>query len=317
MQSVGEWWMWLVFGGIIALMLAVDLFIFKGGQKHRVTMKEAGLWSLAWVSVSLLFCAGMWFYLHDTQGAAVANEQSLLFITAYLLEKSLAVDNIFVWMMIFSYFAIPLELQHRVLLYGVLGAIILRTLMIFSGSWLISEFHWILYIFAAFLIFTGIKMLLPEDEAQDMGNNPLLLWLRNHIRVTETLHDEHFLVRHKGLLYATPLLLTLVLVEISDVIFAVDSIPAVFALTTDPFIVLTSNLFAILGLRMMYFFMADIGDKFSLLKYGLAIILTFIGVKMLIVSWVKIPTAFSLSFVLIVLVLSMVLSILKSKKAQA
>lgn len=310
MESIGVWWMWLIFAAAVIIMLAIDLFVFKSGHQHRVSLKEAAGWSIAWVTVSLLFCAGMWWYLYETQGIAIANEDALLFLTAYLLEKSLAVDNIFVWMLIFSYFSIPLELQRRVLIYGIVGAIILRTIMIFFGSLLIAEFHWILYIFAAFLVFTGIKMLMPEgDDKPDISHNPLLLFLRNHLRVTDKLEGEHFIVKHQGLTYVTPLLLALVLVEISDIVFAVDSIPAVFALTTDPFIVLTSNLFAILGLRAMYFLMADIGDRFSLLKYGLAIILVFIGTKMLIVEWFKIPVLISLGIVLSILVGSVVLSL--------
>ena len=312
MQSVGVWWMWLIFALIVTLMLAIDLLVFKGGHKHKVSFKEAASWSAVWVLVSLLFCAGLWAYLYHNVGAAAANEQSLLFLTAYLLEKSLAVDNIFVWMLIFSYFTIPVELQRRVLLYGIVGAIVLRTLMIFSGSWLINEFSWILYLFAAFLIFTGIKMLFPEQEVS-LAENPLLRFLKKHMRISDHLIGERFFTREKGMLYATPLFLALLLVEISDIVFAVDSIPAVLALTTDPFIVLTSNLFAILGLRAMYFLMADIGDKFSLLKYGLAVILVFIGVKMLIVEWIEIPVLLSLSVVLGVLTLSILLSIRHNK----
>jgi tellurite resistance protein TerC len=313
MQSVGVWWMWAIFAAAIILMLAIDLFAFKGGREHKISVKEAASWSAAWVAVSLLFCLGLWFYLKNSQGIQVANEDALLFLTAYLLEKSLSVDNVFVWMMIFGYFSVPVELQRRVLLYGILGAIFLRTVLIFSGSWLISEFHWILYLFGAFLVFTGIKMLLPEDEPS-MQENGLVTWLRKHLRITNEMHHERFFVRQNGLLYATPLLLTLIVVELSDVLFAVDSIPAVFALTTDPFIVLTSNLFAVLGLRAMYFLVADIGDRFALLKYGLAIILAFIGVKMLIVEWIKIPVLLSLAVVLGVLVLSVVFSLLHSRK---
>jgi len=312
MQSVGVWWMWLIFAFIVTLMLAIDLLVFKGGHKHKVSFKEAASWSAVWVLVSVLFCVGLWAYLSHTVGMAVANEQSLLFLTAYLLEKSLAVDNIFVWILIFSYFTIPVELQRRVLLYGILGAIVLRTLMVFSGSWLINEFSWILYLFAAFLIFTGIKMLFPERELS-LAENPLLRFLKKHMRISDHLIGERFFTRKNGILYATPLFLALVLVEISDIVFAVDSIPAVLALTTDPFIVLTSNLFAILGLRAMYFLMADIGDKFSLLKYGLAVILVFIGVKMLIAEWFEIPVLLSLCVVLGVLTVSILLSIQHNK----
>lgn len=309
MESIGTWWMWAAFAVLVTLMLAADMFLFNGGKQHKVSLKEAGCWSIAWVSMALLFNAGLWWYLNDTAGSAIANEKAMQFLTGYLVEKSLAVDNVFVWMMIFSFFAVPLELQRRVLLYGIAGAIILRTVMIFTGSWLIQEFHWILYLFGAFLVITGIKMLWFADHDPDLAKNPLIRWVRQHYPVTEKLEGEHFFVLRNGVRYATPLLLALVLVEISDVIFAVDSIPAIFAITTDPFIVLTSNLFAILGLRAMYFLLADLGDRFSLLKYGLAAILLFIGTKMLIVDWIKIPVGISLGIVASILALSVLLSL--------
>lgn len=308
--------MWVAFGVIVIVMLAVDLFLFKGGEQHRVSLKEAAGWSIAWVTVALLFNAGLWAYLDATAGRAVANEQALAFLTGYVVEKSLAVDNVFVWMMIFSFFAVPLELQRRVLLYGIVGAIVLRAIMVFAGSWLVSEFHWILYIFGLFLVVTGIKMLFTDDEAPDLATNPLIRWIRNHYPITEKLEGERFFVVRNGVRMATPLLLTLVLVEISDVIFAVDSIPAIFAITTDPFIVLTSNLFAILGLRAMYFLMADLGDRFELLKYGLAAILVFVGTKMLIVEWVKIPILVSLAVIVVILAVSVVASLIHSRRHQ-
>ena len=317
MASVGSVWMWLVFAIIVTGMLAIDLFVFKGGHQHRVSLKEAAAWSAAWVTVALLFNAGLWWYLDDTMGRQVANEQGLAFLTGYLVEKSLAVDNVFVWMLIFGYFSIPLELQRRVLLYGIVGAIVLRTGMILAGSWLINEFHWILYIFGVFLVITGIRMARATEQAPDLEKNPFVRWIRSHYPITEKLEGERFFVMRNGVRMATPLLLALVLVEISDVVFAVDSIPAIFAITTDPFIVLTSNLFAILGLRAMYFLLADIGDRFELLKYGLAAILVFIGVKMLIVEWYKIPVLFSLGLVATILVVTMVVSLWHSgRKAQ-
>lgn len=306
--------MWAAFALIVAAMLAADLFLFNGGKQHKVSLKEAAGWSVAWVSAALIFNAGLWWYLQDVAGTAVANEKALQFLTGYLVEKSLAVDNVFVWMMIFSFFAVPLELQRRVLLYGIIGAIVLRTVMIFTGSWLIQEFHWILYLFGAFLIITGIKMLWFAEHDPDLSKNPIIRWVRNHYPVTEKLEGERFFVMRDGVRYATPLLLALVLVEISDVIFAVDSIPAIFAITTDPFIVLTSNLFAILGLRAMYFLLADLGDRFALLKYGLAVILLFIGTKMLIVEWIKVPIGLSLGIVAGILAVSVVLSLRHTAK---
>lgn len=309
MESVGNVWMWVVFAVIVAAMLLVDLLLVGGGKQHRVSLKEAASWSLAWVTVTLLFAAGLWFYLDESAGRTVANLKVTEFLTGYLVEKSLAVDNVFVWMMIFSYFAIPLELQRRVLLYGILGAIVLRTIMVFAGSWLINEFHWLLYVFGAFLIITGIKMMWVAEHDPNLEKNPFIRWIRGHYPVADRIEGEHFFVVHDGVRMMTPLFLALVLVEISDVIFAVDSIPAVFAITTDPFIVLTSNLFAILGLRAMYFLMADMGDRFELLKYGLAVILMFIGTKMLIVDWFKIPVLLSLGVVATILVISVLASL--------
>ena len=297
MESIGNAWMWAAFAAIVTAMLVLDLVVFKGGKQHRVSLKEAAAWSVAWVCVALLFAGGLWSYLDASLGRAIANEKTAAFLTGYVVEKSLAVDNVFVWMMIFSFFAVPLELQRRVLLYGIVGAIVLRTVMIFAGSWLISEFHWLLYVFGGFLVITGIKMVWFAQHDPDLAQNPLLKWIRRHYPVTEHLDGERFFVVRDGVRMATPLLLALVLVEISDVIFAVDSIPAIFAITTDPFIVLTSNLFAILGLRAMYFLLADLGNRFELLKYGLAAILVFIGSKMLIVDWIKIPVTVSLTVV--------------------
>ncbi len=238
-----------------------------------------------------------WWYLVQTQGRAVADPQALAFLTGYLIEKALAVDNVFVWLMLFSYFAVPPALQRRVLVYGVLGAIVLRTIMIFAGSWLISQFDWLLYVFGAFLLFTGVKMALAKEDDSGIGDKPLVRWIRSHLRMTDKIESERFFTRKNGVLFATPLLLVLILVELSDVIFAVDSIPAIFAVTTDPFIVLTSNLFAILGLRAMYFLLAGVAERFSMLKYGLSVILVFIGVKMLIVDFYHIPVAISLGVV--------------------
>ncbi|ENO84848.1 TerC family protein [Thauera linaloolentis] len=314
MESIGTWWMWAAFAAIVLVMLLVDLFAFGGGKQHRVSLKEAAGWSLAWVTVSLLFAAGLWWYLDGTMGRAIANDKALAFVTGYLVEKSLAVDNVFVWMMIFSFFAVPLELQRRVLLYGIVGAIVLRTIMIFAGSWLIAEFHWLLYVFGAFLVITGVKMVWFAEHDPDLEKNPFVRWIRNHYPVTEGLEGERFFVMRDGVRMITPLFLALVLVEISDVIFAVDSIPAIFAITTDPFIVLTSNLFAILGLRAMYFLLADLGDRFELLKYGLATILVFIGTKMLIVEWIKIPVLVSLGVVAVILAIAVVASLWYSAK---
>lgn len=297
MNTVGTPLLWGGFAVVVVIMLAIDLFLQGRRGVHTMTMKQAAAWSLVWVTLSLLFNAAFWWYLVQTEGRAVADPQALAFLTGYLIEKSLAVDNVFVWLMLFSYFSVPPALQRRVLVYGVLGAIVLRTIMIFAGTWLITQFEWMLYVFGAFLLFTGVKMALAKEDDAGIGDKPLVRWLRGHLRMTDTIENEHFFVRKKGLLYATPLLLVLILVELSDVIFAVDSIPAIFAVTTDPFIVLTSNLFAILGLRAMYFLLAGVAERFSMLKYGLSVILVFIGIKMLIVDFYHIPIAVSLGVV--------------------
>ncbi|UCQ53903.1 TerC family protein [Edwardsiella tarda] len=308
LNSVGTPWLWGSFALIIVIMLAIDLLLQGRRGAQAMTMRQAAAWSLVWVSLALLFNAGLWLYLSETLGREVADQQALAFLTGYLIEKALAVDNVFVWLMLFSYFAVPASMQRRVLVYGVLGAIILRTVMIFAGSWLVTQFQWILYLFGAFLLFTGIKMAMSHDDEGDLGDRPLVRWLRRHLRMTDHIESEHFFTRRNGVLFATPLLLVLILVELSDVIFAVDSIPAIFAVTTDPFLVLTSNLFAILGLRAMYFLLAGVAERFSLLKYGLAAILTFIGIKMLIIDFYHIPIAVSLATVAGILALTLLIN---------
>jgi tellurite resistance protein TerC len=313
-DTMGEWWMWLGFFALVLTLLWVDLRFVGGGKSHKVSLKEAGAWSLVWVSMALLFNLAIWYWVDVNMGREMANQKGLEFLSGYLIEKALAVDNVFVWLMLFGYFAIPAELQRRVLLYGVLGAIVMRAGMVFAGSWLIEQFHWILYLFGAFLLLTGAKMLWAADKEPDLANNPLLNWMRRRFKVTEQLEGEHFFVWRDGVRFATPLLLILVLVEVSDLIFAVDSIPAIFAVTTDPFIVLTSNIFAIMGLRAMYFLLAGVAERFSLLKYGLAFILMFIGVKMLLLDIFKIPTGVALGVVASILVLSMGLSLWLTRK---
>ncbi|ECS7672774.1 TerC family protein [Salmonella enterica subsp. enterica serovar Cubana] len=308
MNTVGTPLLWGGFAVVVVIMLSIDLLLQGRRGAHAMSMKQAAGWSILWVTLSLLFNAAFWWYLAETQGREVADPQALAFLTGYLIEKSLAVDNVFVWLMLFSYFSVPPALQRRVLVYGVLGAIVLRTIMIFAGTWLITQFEWLLYVFGAFLLFTGVKMALAKEDESGIGEKPMVCWLRGHLRMTDTIENEHFFVRKNGLLYATPLLLVLIMVEFSDVIFAVDSIPAIFAVTTDPFIVLTSNLFAILGLRAMYFLLSGVAERFSMLKYGLAVILVFIGIKMLIVDFYHIPIAISLGVVFGILTITLVIN---------
>ncbi|WP_170873115.1 TerC family protein [Azonexus hydrophilus] len=305
--------MWTGFIVFVLAMLALDLFVFGGRKAHRVSVKEALAWVIAWICLALTFAGLLWWYLNDTQGAEIAQRKTLEFLAGYLIEQSLSVDNMFVFVMIFTYFAVPPELQRRVLLYGVLGAIIMRAGMILAGVWLVNQFAWILYVFGAFLVITGVKMLIFAESEPDLEQNPLLRWLRSHMRITSGFHGESFFVRQNGLLWATPMFLVLILIEASDVIFAVDSIPAIFAVTTDPFIVFTSNIFAIMGLRALYFLLADMADRFHLLKYGLAIVLVFIGGKMLAMPWYHMPIQWSLSIVGIIIASSVAASLILSK----
>ncbi len=306
--------MWAGFIVFILAMLALDLFVFGGRKAHRVSVREALAWVVAWACLALSFAGLLWWYLNDTQGAAVAQHKALEFLAGYLIEQSLSVDNMFVFVMIFGYFAVPPELQRRVLLYGVLGAIVMRAAMILGGVWLVSQFTWLLYVFGAFLVFTGVKMLVFAEAEPDLDQNPLLRWLRGHLRITREFHDESFFIHRDGVRWATPMFLVLILIEASDVVFAVDSIPAIFAVTTDPFIVFTSNIFAIMGLRALYFLLADMADRFHLLKYGLAIVLVFIGGKMLAAPWFHMPIQWSLAIVGCIIFGSVALSLALSRK---
>ena len=289
--------------------LLVDFLAMERQGAHKVTLREAGIWSLVWVAVSAAFAAWLWWHLGGAEGNPVANTKTLEFVTGYLVEKALAVDNIFVFLMVFTYFAVPPEFQKRVLMWGILGALVLRAVMILLGAWLLVKFHWLLYVFGAFLVLTGIKMWLAAGKEPDLGDNPALKWLRRHLQVSPTYDGERFFTQHQGRNMATPLLLVILLIGIVDIVFAVDSIPAIFAITTDPFIVLTSNVFAILGLRAMYFLLADMHDRFHLLHYGLALVLGFIGTKMLLIDVWKIPVGWSLGVTVAILAVTMVLSL--------
>lgn len=314
MHTIGNVWLYLAFFGLVAVMLLIDFLGFRQKQDQEVKLKTAAYWSIAWVSVATLFGAGLWLYLQQTAGITLANSKVMEYFAGYLLEKSLAIDNVFVWLMIFAAFAIPPNLQRKILLYGVLGAIVLRTLFIFIGAWFVQEFSWVLYIFGAFLLYTGFKFLQGQEQQSNIEEMALLKWLRKHIRITPQLDGHKFFVRQNGLLWATPLFLVLLLVEVSDVIFAVDSIPAIFAVTSDPFIVLTANLMAILGLRAMFFLLAGAATKMHYLPYGLGIILIFIGFKMLMLDVFHMPIWLSLGFIIITLAITAGLSIRYNQK---
>ena len=315
MISIATPMMWAVFTIFVILALLVDLLMLKSSGPHKVTTREALLWSLCWIGLAAVFNYALWKYL-NVIGNPDADRIGMEFLTGYLVEKALAVDNIFVFLMIFSYFAVPQESQQRVLIYGVLGAIVLRAIMIFIGAALIQQFHWILYIFGLFLLGTGIKMIVAAGKEPDMENNPVLRWITGHLPLTRHYAGEAFIVREEGIKKYTPLFVVMIMVAITDVIFAVDSIPAIFAITTDPFIVLTSNVFAVLGLRALYFLLAGMAEKFHLLAYGLALVLIFIGVKMLIVDFYKIPVALSLGVVAALIASAMVFSLLIKPKAK-
>ena len=317
METIGNLWLYLAFFGLVTVMLIVDFLGFKQKQGQEVKIRTAAYWSMAWVSVAVLFGGGLWFYLQQTAGIAIANTKVMEYFAGYLLEKSLAIDNVFVWLMIFAAFAIPPALQRKILLYGVLGAIVLRTIFIFIGAWFVQEFSWVLYIFGAFLVYTGFKFLKGHEEDPNIEDMAILKWLRKHIRITPKLEGDKFFVRQNGMLWATPLFLVLILVEASDVIFAVDSIPAIFAVTSDPFIVLTANLMAILGLRAMFFLLAGSASKMHYLPYGLGLILLFIGFKMLMLDVFHMPIWISLGFIVITLAITAWLSIRYNKKQES
>jgi tellurite resistance protein TerC len=312
MNTVAPDWLWAFFIVSVLVALFVDFVVLRKQGAHEVTVPEAIKWSVIWVLLSLAFNALFWWALkthEDPAIAAAANTRALEFLTGYLIEKSLAVDNIFVFLMIFTYFSVPPAYQKRVLMYGIVGAIVLRTVMILVGGWLIAQFHWVLYVFGAFLLATGIKMWWAAGKEQSLDDNPALKLLRRVLPVSKGFDGEKFWTVENGKRIATPLLMVVALVGITDVIFAVDSIPAIFAITDDPFIVLTSNIFAILGLRAMFFLLAAMAAKFHLLSYGLAVILVFIGAKMMLIDIYKIPVLVSLGVVVAILAVTMVWSV--------
>ncbi len=309
MESIAPVWLWVVFVAFVLAALFVDFVVLKKQGAHEVGVKEALNWSIVWVALSFVFNGLFWWAIKSTTGSTdIANEKSLEFLTGYLIEKSLAVDNIFVFLMIFTYFAVPPAYQKRVLMIGIIGAIVLRTIMILVGGWLLAQFHWILYVFGAFLILTGVKMWWAAGKEPSLDDNPALKLLRRLMPVSNGFDGEKFFTVENGKRIATPLLMVICLVGLTDVIFAVDSIPAIFAITQDPFIVLTSNVFAILGLRAMFFLLQAVASKFHLLNYGLAVILMFIGTKMVLIDIYKIPVAVSLGVVVGILTITMIWS---------
>ena len=288
MESIGSPWMWGGFIAFVLAMLALDLGVFHR-QAHKVSVREAAVWSVVWVGLALAFNAILW--------KAFGPQRGMEFLTGYLIEKALSVDNIFVFVLIFGAFSVPEAYQHRVLFWGILGALVMRAIFVGLGAALIASFHWVLYLFGAFLVITGIKMLVMRDHGFDPRSNPVFRLFQRLVPAVDTYHGPAFSVVKEGRRFATPLLLVLVAVELTDLVFAVDSVPAIFAVTKDPFIVFTSNIFAILGLRSLYFLLAGVVDRFHLLKVGLSLVLVFVGLKMLVVEAYKIPVTWSLAVI--------------------
>ncbi|OGT63483.1 MAG: hypothetical protein A3E85_04495 [Gammaproteobacteria bacterium RIFCSPHIGHO2_12_FULL_45_12] len=318
MEDVANIGMWVGFSVFLVFALSIDTF-FSGKHYARPheSMQASLTWTLVWVTTALLFNGFLWVYLYSTTTLAIANEKSLQFLTGYLIEKSLSVDNLFVFFMIFHQFHIPLVSQQRVLTIGIWSAIVMRLVMILLGVWLVSQFHWLLYLMGAFLVVTGIKMCFLQDRHPDLADSLTIRCLKRIVRITNKLHEQHFFIRQDFRLYATPLFVVLVLVEISDLIFATDSIPAIFAITRDPFIIWSSNIFAILGLRALYFLLAKMVHRFELLKYGIALILVFIGGKMMLEPWLVIPVMLVLGVIAGILAFFVSLSWLLSAKRRA
>jgi len=297
--------LWVVFNIFVLIMIIIDLLVFHKDE-HEVSIKESLAWTAIWIGLALVFNVGIWYFM-DPQTA-------LDFLTGYLIEKSLSIDNIFVFLLIFSYFKVHPRYQHNVLFWGIMGALVFRFIFIILGVGLIQRFHWIIYVFGAFLVFTGIKLALEKDKEVHPENNPILRLFRKMVPITNEYHKQKLFIKKGGKLFATPLMVVLIVIETTDVIFAVDSIPAILAITQDPFIVYSSNVFAILGLRALYFAMSGIMQLFHYLHYGLAIILSFVGVKMLLVDLYHIPTVFALGFIVVVISLSILFSYLYPTK---
>ena len=312
MHTIAQPWMWGAFLVFVIVMLAVDIAAMSGKSAQKMSIRQAIGWSLTWVSLALLFNAGLWLYLTQTVGPETARSVALEFLAGYVIEKSLSIDNIFIFLLIFSHFSVPVQYQRKVLLYGVLGAIVMRIGMILAGVWVVAQFSWIMYVFGAFLLITGMKMVWDADKEPDLAANPILRLARKLIPFTNDFRKDKFSVMEHGKRVYTPLLLVLILIEVSDVVFAVDSIPAIFAVTTDPFIVFTSNIFAIMGLRALYFLLADMADRFHYLKYGLAAVLMFVGGKMVMAKWWHVSTEMSLAVIGILILSSVMMSILKT-----
>ena len=314
-DTIGSPGLWAAFAVLVVVALAIDLHVMDRRAEQAVGIRAAAVWSVVWIALALAFAGGLWLWLDATAGREAANTSTAEYLTGYLIEKSLSVDNIFVFLMLFTYFAVPPERQRKVLVLGVLGAVVLRIVMILIGAWLIARFHGILYVFGLFLLATGIKMIVFADDKPDLERNPALRWMRARLAITPDFHGDRYRILKDGKHWYTPLFVVLVLIGVTDLVFAVDSIPAIFAITDDPFIVMTSNIFAVLGLRALYFVLADLAGRFHLLVYGLGAILVFVGAKMLLVDVYKVPVAVSLAVVGAILAAAVLASLWAPPKA--
>lgn len=311
-DSPFAWAALLVF---VTVALGADFMSLRHQGNRVIGFKDALRWSLIWIALAMVFCAGLWLTLDLSDGRAMANVKAGEFLTGYLIEKSLSVDNLFVFLMLFTAFKVPLAQQKKALMVGIIAAIVLRIILILVGAWLISHFSWVMYLFGLFLLYTGVKMVVADEEEHDLENNRLLKWMRNHLTISHEYHGSALVLIKDGIRTFTPLFLVVALIGVTDVMFAVDSIPAIFAVTTDPYIVMSSNIFAVLGLRALYFMLAGMAERFHLLKFGLAAILVFIGTKMLIVDFYHIPVGASLAIVLAFLLVTMLASLIVKPKA--
>lgn len=302
---IADYYLWTGFLVFVFIMLALDLGVFHR-KTHEVKIREALIWSAVWISLALIFNYGIFIFM--------GKEKAIEFLTGYVIEKSLSIDNLFVFIMVFTYFNVEPKYQHKILFWGILGALIMRAIFIFAGVALISMFHWIIYVFGGFLIFTGIKMLFHKDEKLDPNKNPLVIIFKKFFPVTEQMHGSKFFVKINARTVATPLFIVLLVIEFTDLIFAVDSIPAILAISNDTFIIFTSNVFAILGLRALYFALAGITKYFYYLKYGLSAILVFVGIKMIMAEFYKIPVVYSLLSILGILIISILFSVIYPKR---
>ena len=316
MQFIGTWWLWLFFIVLILIVLTIDIILLNKNKQKQISLKSSLRWVVVWILLALLFNVFLWVYLSQIHTIQIANQKALEFFTAYLVEKSLSMDNVFVFVMIFKYFAIPMKYQRRLLLFGVLGAISMRIILIVFGVWLMHKFDWIFYLFGLLLFFSAVKLFTIFKSEQFITNNFILRILRKIFPITKKISGGSFFVKKNGSYFVTPLFIVLIFIEVSDLIFAIDSIPAVLGITQDPFIACSSNAFAILGLRAMYFILANIQNKFYYLNYGLALILGFIGIKMIVHNLIDIPVVVTLSVIVLILSCSMIASKLwKNKKS--